>query len=43
MNVLKKIDQKVESSQIGTTRRMKPVKAETNQEKKDGKRTFNPI
>ena len=43
LSVLKKIDPKVERGQIGTIRRMKPVKAETNQEKKDGKRIFNPI
>ena len=43
MSVLKKIDPKVERGQIGTIRRMKPVKAETNQEKKDGKRMFNLI
>ena len=43
MNVLKKIDPKVERGQIGAIRRMKPVKAETNQEKKYSKRMFNPI
>ena len=43
MSVLKKIDPKVERGQIGTIRRMRPVKAETSQEKKDGKRMFNPI
>ena len=41
--MLKKIDPKVERCQTGTIRRMKPVKVETNQEKKDGKRIFNPI
>ena len=43
MSVLKKIDPKVERGQIGIIRRMRPVKAETSQEKKDGKRMFNPI
>ena len=43
ISVLKKIDLKVERDQIGTIRRMKPVKAETNQEKKDVKRMFNPL
>ena len=43
ISVLKKIDPKVEKGQIGTIRRMKPVKAETNQEKKDRKKMFYPI
>ena len=43
MSVLKKIYLKVERGQIGTIKRMKLVKAETNQEKKDGYRMFNSI
>ena len=39
----KKNDSKVKQSQTGTIRTMKPVKAKTNQEKKDGKRMFDPI
>ena len=35
MSVLKKIDPKVKRGQIGTIRRMKPVKAE-NQQRKEG-------
>ena len=35
MSVLKKIDPEVERGQINTIRRMKSVKAETNQEKKN--------
>ena len=40
--MLKKINLKVERGQICIIRRMKPGKAKTNQEKKDGKRMFNP-
>ena len=38
----KKSHPKIERGKTGTIRRMKPVKAETNQEK-DGKMMFNPI
>ena len=42
MSVLKKINSKVEIGQTCIIRKMKPGKAKTNQEKKDGKRVLNP-
>ena len=43
MKVLKKVDPRKERHQVGNIRRLRTIDAETNQEKKEGKRIFNPI
>ena len=43
MKVLKKVDPRIEIHQLGKIRRLRTIDAGTNQEKKEGKRMFNPI
>ena len=43
MKVLKKVDPRIERHQLGKIRRLRTIDAGTNQEKKEGKRMFNPI
>ena len=42
MKVLKKVDPRIERHQVGKIRRLRTIE-ETNQEKKEGKRIYNPI
>ena len=43
MKVLKKVDPRIERHQVGKIRRLKTIDARSNQEKKEGKRMYNPI
>ena len=43
MKVLKKVDPRIERHQVGKIRRLRTIDAGTNQEKKEGKRMYNPF
>ena len=43
MKALKKVDPRIERQQVQKIRRLRTIDAETNQEKKEGKRMYNPI